>query len=82
VASAPNGEAHVYLRSIDDLNLRDLGYGRSPFFSPDGKSLAYSDDEAAILMANYLAWEFMRVEPMRHISVQRREATRSRRRGR
>ena len=56
----------------------DLPEGEVRFFF----HASYSDDEAAILMANYLAWEFMRVEPMRHISVQRRQATRSRRRGR
>lgn len=38
---------------------------------------SFSDEEATILMANYLAWEFMRVEPLRHIKVYRQAGSKS-----
>ena len=53
----------------------DLPEGELRFYYHE----SYTDEEATILMANYLAWEFMRVEPLRHIKVSRRASTSYRR---
>ena len=51
----------------------DLPEGELRFYYHE----SYTDEEATILMANYLAWEFMRVEPLRHIKVSCRPTTRT-----
>lgn len=51
----------------------ELAEGELRFFFHE----SYTDEEASILMANYLAWEFMLVEPLRHIKVFRRAARKS-----
>ena len=50
VASGPSGSTHVYLRSIDDLSVRDIGEGRSPAFSPDSKTLVFAEGEGVSIM--------------------------------
>jgi eukaryotic-like serine/threonine-protein kinase len=42
VAADSGGAPHVFLRAMNELAVRDLGSGRAPTFSPDGRSLAYT----------------------------------------
>jgi eukaryotic-like serine/threonine-protein kinase len=50
VASGGSGPSRVFLRSIDDVSAREIGEGYSPAFSPDSKTLVFTEEASDGMM--------------------------------